>query len=136
MDLLNDTSWGCWVWTIGGVWGGILVLSCPWMMWGITLLLITKFVSWSMVSTKTYLLSITSYSLKTSLCFLPFQTQLSQWIFHFCLKEGSYSGIVKLTLTRAFNLTNIVVTISLSLPYLNVPYKALLWLDIPKCACA
>ena len=36
VDLLNDTSWGYWVWTLGGAWEGILVLSCLLIMLGIT----------------------------------------------------------------------------------------------------
>ena len=74
VDLLYDTFWCCWVWTISGAWEGISVLSYPWMMSGITSLSINGFVSWTMISTKSYLLSIISYSLKTTLLIFPSST--------------------------------------------------------------
>ena len=90
-----------------------------------------------MVSTKTYPLSITGYSLRTTLLmFSSPPNSISSRNFAFPSQRRIFSGIVKLTLARAFNVTNKVVIISLSLAYLNATYKALLRLDIPKCACA
>ena len=89
-----------------------------------------------MVSTKTYPLSITGYSLRTTLLmFSSPPNSISSRNFAFPSQRRIFSGIVKLILTRALNLTNKAVTILLSLVYL-VTYKALLRLDIPKCACA